>query len=185
MNASFSKAVCRAALAALLLWATAAPGAGLDTSLVRAAGMKPYPVPLTAPAFRLPRLGDDASRTKGNYRGQVVLLNFWASWCPPCREEFPSLERLQEQFEGEEFTVLAVTVADDAVGVERFLGGREVPFDILIDTTERTADAYRAAGVPVTYLLDREGRLLAGKSGPDEWDSPAMVRLIRAAVEEQ
>lgn len=145
--------------------------------------MSHYPVPLTAPTFRLPnRTGE--LRAKADYRGRVVLLNFWGSWCPPCREEFPSLERLQQKLGGTEFTVLAVTVADEANAVERFLDGRPVPFDILIDTTRHTAEAYRAAGVPVTYLLDRQGRMIAGRAGPQAWDDPAVVRLIQKAIEE-
>jgi len=166
----------------LLLFSAVTTAAPLDTELVRAAGMSAYPVPLTGPAFRLPdRTGE--MRAKADYQGRVVLLNFWGSWCPPCRDEFPSLERLQRAVDDERFTVLAVTVADEAAAVERFLGGREVPFDILIDTTRRTAGAYRAAGVPVTYLLDRQGRMIAGKAGPKAWDDPAVVRLIRAALE--
>lgn len=167
--------------AALLLFCAAATAGPLDAELAHAAGMEPYPVPLKGPAFRLPDRSE-ALRSKADYHGRVVLLNFWGSWCPPCREEFPSLERLQEQMGGADFTVLAVTVADDPAGVERFLGSRAVAFDILVDTTQRTADAYRAAGVPVTYLLDRQGRLLAGKAGPQAWDSEAMVRLVRAAI---
>lgn len=169
-------------LLACMVLAQGGVAAPLDPERARPAGMTAYPVPLKAPAFRLPdRFGTE--RANGDYRGRVVLLNFWGSWCPPCREEFPSLERLQEAVNSDGFTVLAVTVADDPVAVERFLGGREIPFDILIDTTRRTAEVYRAAGVPVTYLLDRQGRMIAGRAGPHVWDGPAMVRLIRALVE--
>lgn len=153
-----------------------------DEDLIRAAGMTPYPVPLKGPAFRLSDRSGQV-QAKQDYHGRVVLLNFWGSWCPPCREEFPSLERLQKRIDRDDFTVLAVTVSDTADGVERFLKGHAVPFDVLIDTSDRTADAYRAAGVPVTYLLDRQGRLIAGKAGPRAWDDPAVIRLIRAALE--
>ena len=165
----------------LLAWSAAASAGVLDPALATAAGMHAYPVPLKAPAFQLPDL-EGAIRAKAGYRGRVVLLNFWASWCPPCREEFPSLERLQKRMGAKGFTVVAVTVSDDPQGVSRFLGGRTVPFDVLIDTTDRTASAYRANGVPVTYLLDRQGRMIAGKSGPHVWDDPAVVELIRAAL---
>lgn len=171
-------------MAAQLSWSERAAAAPPHPEMVRAAGMVPYPVPLKGPAFRLPERGGTA-RSKAEYHGRVVLLNFWGSWCPPCREEFPSLERLQAAVGGDGFSVLAVTVSDDPAGVERFLGGRAVPFDILIDTGRSTASAYRAAGVPVTYLLDRKGRLLAGKTGPKAWDDPAVVRLIRAVMEDE
>lgn len=135
-------------------------------------------MPLKAPLFRLPDLSGEV-RSNANYKGKVVLLNFWASWCPPCREEFPSLARLQQAVGGHDFTVLAVAVADSEAAVERFLEGQHPGFDVLLDDERKTAVDYRAAGVPVTYLLDREGRLLAGKTGPQHWDSPPMQRLIR------
>jgi thiol-disulfide isomerase/thioredoxin len=142
------------------------------------AGMEAYPVPLKAPAFRLPDLKGEM-RGNADYRGRVVLLNFWGSWCPPCRDEFPSLVRLQRALPAEHFTVLAVAVADTEEGIVRFLGGENPPFDILLDPEREMATAFRAPGVPVTYVLDRDGRLLAGRVRAQHWDSPAMQRLIR------
>lgn len=150
-------------------------------ALASAAGMEAYVVPLKAPAFRLARL-EGGTRGKHDYRGRVVLLNFWASWCPPCREEFPSLLRLQRDLGGRDFTVVAIAVADSEGAVSRFLEGRRPDFDVLLDDARRTADDYRAAGVPVTYLVDREGRLLAGRTGPQHWDSPQMQRLIHETI---
>ena len=146
------------------------------------AGMAAYAVPLNAPRFELPDLGG-TPHTNADYHGRVVLLNFWGSWCPPCRDEFPSLERLQEKLKSRDFTVLAITVADTHAWVDRFLGGRRPDFDILLDETYATSQAFRAAGVPVTYLLDRRGRLLAGKAGPHSWDDPAVVRLIELVLD--
>lgn len=170
----------------LLAWAFAvAPalaGATLDRDAARAAGMDAYVVALKAPPYRLAAL-HGGERDNRDYRGRVVLLNFWASWCPPCREEFPSLERLQRSLGGADFTVLAVAVADSEPGIRRFLGGKPPPFDVLLDDDRKTASAYRAAGVPVTYLLDREGRILAGKAGPQLWDSAQMQQLIRQAID--
>lgn len=150
-------------------------------ALAREAGMEAYAVPLKAPGFVL-RRQDGATRAHHDYAGRVVLVNFWGSWCPPCRHEFPSLQRLQESLGGPEFTVLAIAVADNAAAVDGFLGGRPAGFDILFDDDRKTAADYRAAGVPVTYLLDRKGRLLAGKSGPLQWDGAAIQRLIRKAI---
>lgn len=171
------------ALAALVMSTVAAaelPGA----ELARKAGMEAYPVPLKAPPLRLPSLSGE-ERGAEHYRGRVVLLNFWASWCPPCRDEFPSLERLQRKLGGKEFTVLAVSVADSEQGIGRFLAGRKPVFDILMDDDGKVSTAFRARGVPVTYLLDRQGRLLAGKTGPQLWDSPAMEELIRKTIAPQ
>lgn len=169
----------------LLLFANlASAGEAKLAEVASAAGMEAYPVPLKAPAFRLPALSGEA-RSQADYRGKVVLLNFWASWCPPCREEFPSLVRLQAALVTEPFTVLAVAVRDGDEAVAGFLAAGRPPFDVLLDREGATAAAWRAAGVPVTYLLDRQGRLLAGKVGPMQWDSADMQRLIRHILSEQ
>lgn len=167
--------------ACLLAIAVQAQAAAPDAELVRLAGMEAYPVALRAPPWRLPALSGE-TRTPDDYKGRVVLLNFWASWCPPCRHEFPSLERLQGKLGGKHFTVLGVAVSDSADGVARFLAGRTPVFDILMDDDGKVSATFRARGVPVTYLLDRQGRLLAGKIGPQQWDSSAMEALVREAI---
>lgn len=175
--------VKHACLLFLLLASAATAGEAKLAELASAAGMEAYPVPLKAPAFRLPAL-TGVARSQADYRGRVVLLNFWASWCPPCREEFPSLVRLQTAMAGESFTVLAVAVRDGDEAVAGFLAAGRPPFDVLLDRDGATAAAWHAAGVPVTYLLDRQGRLLAGKVGAMQWDSADMQRLIRRALEQ-
>lgn len=172
----------RRGLATLLLALVVAGAAvAADAELARQAGMEAYPAALRAPHWRLPGLGGE-QRGPDDYKGRVVLLNFWASWCPPCRDEFPSLERLQQKIGGKDFTVLAISVSDSEGGVARFLQGRTPPFDILMDDDGKVSAAFRARGVPVTYLLDRAGRLVAGKTGPQHWDSPEMEALIRQAI---
>ncbi len=165
----------------LLLGVGTASAEATFADLARAAGMEAYAVPLKAPNFELRDLAGE-TRTKHDYRGRVVLLNFWASWCPPCREEFPSLERLQQALGGRDFTVLAIAVADGETAVGRFLEGRRPAFDVLLDDERKTAGDYRAVGVPVTYLLDRRGRMLAGKTGARHWDGANMRTLIRTAI---
>lgn len=176
----------RLLLVCALLAAVIAPpaAAASGAELARQGGMEAYPVALRSPHWRLSGLGNagDKPRTSDDYKGRVVLLNFWASWCPPCRDEFPSLERLQQKIGGKDFTVLAISVSDSAEGIARFLQGRKAPFDILMDDDGKVSAAFRARGVPVTYLLDRQGRLLAGRTGPQHWDSPAMEALIRQAM---
>lgn len=176
--------VRHACLLLLLLANVATAGEVKLAEWAAAAGMEAYPVPLKAPTFRLPALTGEA-RSQADYRGRVVLLNFWASWCPPCREEFPSLVRLQAAMGKAPFTVLAVAVRDGDEAVAGFLSAGRPPFDVLLDRDGATAAAWHAAGVPVTYLLDRQGRLLAGKVGPMQWDSADMQRLIRHVLEQR
>lgn len=168
-------------VACLALPAGTAGAQSTLADLAHSAGMEAYAVPLKAPNFELRALAGE-TRAKRDYRGRVVLLNFWASWCPPCREEFPSLERLQQALGGRDFTVLAIAVADSETAVGHFLEGRRPAFDVLLDDDRKTAGDYRSPGVPVTYLLDRQGRLLAGKTGPRQWDGAEMQALIRAAI---
>ncbi|MDP2812029.1 MAG: TlpA disulfide reductase family protein [Rhodocyclaceae bacterium] len=168
-------------LCALCFLAGGAASAMADAGLARQAGMEGYPAALRAPHWRLPGIGGE-QRGPDDYKGRIVLLNFWASWCPPCRDEFPSLERLQQKIGGKDFTVLAISVSDSTAGVAGFLQGRTPPFDILMDDDGKVSTAFRARGVPVTYLLDRAGRLVAGRTGPQHWDSPEMEALIRRAV---
>lgn len=165
----------------LRLGAMAAALAGASGRAHAAFEVTRWPARRAAPPLKL----EDLAGTTWSLpalRGRVVLLNFWASWCPPCREEFPSLERLHLALGGPDFTVVAIAVADTEAGVAAFLGGRRPPFAVLLDDDRKTAEAYRAAGVPVTYLVDREGRLVAGKAGPQDWDRREMHELIRMMI---
>jgi peroxiredoxin len=149
--------------------------------LARNAHLEPYPLSLRAPSFRLPGLNGD-SFSDSDFQGPFVLLTFWASWCWICRAEFSSLERLQASFDGDEFQVVGAAVSDTLNSIERFLGMRAPPFPILLDSDRKTAEKYRAAGVPVSYLLDCDGRIVAGKSGEHHWDEPATVAVVRYLV---
>lgn len=127
-------------------------------------------------------------------RGEVVLLNIWATWCAPCREEMPSMQRLHEEFAGEDFRVVAVSV--DAVRGERDAGGRPggnvrsfveehgLTFDIWRDPAGRIQRTYRTIGVPETFLIDRRGNIIRKVMGATEWDSDANRELVRRLLEE-
>lgn len=135
--------------------------------------MPPRPAPPLA-------LADLAGRTHdlAEYRGRVVLLNFWATWCIPCRTEMPSLERLHRQLDGKPFAILAVDMAEPRGEVEAFL--REVPvsFPVLLDARGAAARQWRLQYAPVTYIIDAEGRIRYSQLGGMEWDDPQVVRQI-------
>jgi thiol-disulfide isomerase/thioredoxin len=114
-------------------------------------------------------------------RGKVVLINFWATWCPPCRREMPSMERLTQTLKGEAFMALAVDVGEDADTIETFTSQLDATptFPILLDTRGRSMKAWKVSGLPTTFLVDKQGRIVASAIGGREFDHPEVVRTIR------
>ena len=123
-------------------------------------------------------------RTLADWRGKVVLLNLWATWCLPCRKEMPALDRLQREMGSDTFQVVAVSVDRTGLpGAKKFLAdtGAET-LALYADPTARMAATLRAAGLPATLLLDRQGREIGRLLGPAEWDGEDAKRLIAAAM---
>jgi thiol-disulfide isomerase/thioredoxin len=120
-----------------------------------------------------------------DFRGKVVLLNIWATWCAPCREEMPALDRLQAELGGPEMDVVALSI--DQSGVEAVKGFyKEIGLEhlgIYIDKTGQAGAKLVAIGIPTTLLIDREGRELGRRVGAAEWDSPEMVSFLRDVIE--
>ena len=116
------------------------------------------------------------------YRGKLVLLNFWATWCGPCRDEMPSMEQLNRNFGGQGFAVLAINQREHAALVNRFMGTHGLNFTALLDTTGRVAGYYRVYGIPVSYLIDANGDIVGMKSGPMDWASPRVVEALRQLI---
>ena len=129
------------------------------------------PTPIPAPAIRLADV-DGAPRTLESLRGSVVLLNFWATWCIPCRDEMPAMERLHRSYRERGLTVLGVNFKESGPEVRAFLEKLGVSFGTVLDTDGRVSEKYRVRGLPVTFLVDREGRLLWKAIGGREWDGP-------------
>jgi thiol-disulfide isomerase/thioredoxin len=118
--------------------------------------------------------------TLAAYRGRVVLVNFWATWCGPCREEMPSLHRLQERLGDAPFTVLAVNHGESAARIGAFLEGLGVRFTVLRDPNQEAARAWRVRVLPVTFLLDPEGRVRHHVVGEVDWAADEVVALVRS-----
>jgi thiol-disulfide isomerase/thioredoxin len=111
-------------------------------------------------------------------RGKVVLINFWATWCGPCKEEMPALERLQQRFGDRNFALIAVTTDLQTSAIADFARGLGLSFPILLDDTNDMSAAYGIRGLPTTVLIDRQGRLVGRAVGPREWDGPAAAALL-------
>jgi thiol-disulfide isomerase/thioredoxin len=116
------------------------------------------------------------------WRGKVVLLNLWATWCLPCRKEMPALDRLQKAMGSDRFEVVAVSVDRTGLaGARKFLDEAKVEaLALYADPTARMSSTLRAAGLPATLLLDAEGREIGRLLGPAEWDGEDAQRLIRS-----
>ena len=153
------------------------------TMLVSALGaaeeLTPYPNPAQAPALQLPDTRSDTHKLSG-YRGKVVLINFWATWCPPCIKEMPSLQRVWEQLHREDIAVLAVNLGEPAEVVKPFLQQYPVDFPVLLDTELTAANAWKVQGLPTTFVVDPEGQLVYRVLGDREWDDPQILTRLRS-----
>jgi peroxiredoxin len=144
---------------------------------LQSAKYEPLTVGMAAPDFTLPDMAGKNQRLS-DYRGKVVFLNFWATWCPPCREEMPSMERLHQTFKGRGLLVLAVNLQESPNLVRKFARNFGLSFPILLDETGEVSSAYGARAIPVTYLIDTNGSIAARAVGARDWASPAALGLI-------
>ena len=137
-----------------------------------------------APGFSLPRLpAGGAEISLASLRGHVVLLNFWATWCKPCEEEMPAMQRLHDALAPEGLALLAVSVDDDSEEVEEFLARLGLTFAILWDPAQRVSENYQAYRFPETLLIGRDGVVVERYIGPREWDSPLYQARIRRLLD--
>jgi thiol-disulfide isomerase/thioredoxin len=121
-----------------------------------------------------------ARHTLEDFRGQVVLLNIWATWCGPCRAEMPSLDRLQAMHAADGLQVLAVSVDRESDQVRRFYQKSGIRnLKVYVDNERGTQSAFRARSIPTTVLIDRDGNVVGQMVGATEWDSPEAQALVR------
>jgi thiol-disulfide isomerase/thioredoxin len=136
-----------------------------------------------APAFTLQ---DEAghARSLADYRGKVVLLNFWATWCPPCRAEIPSMTQLAEELGNEpNFALVALSVDDNWATVKGFFRGQAPGFQLLLDKGGHVSEAYGTTMYPESYVIDPSGKVIAKFTGPRDWTDPAAESYFRSLVD--
>ena len=141
--------------------------------------------PIVAPDFVL----DDIDETPFNFsqlKGKVVLLNFWATWCPPCVREIPSMEMLYQKFKNKGFTVLAVNQMEDGDTVFSFTGqlSLDPTFTVLFDKTSKVSRRYRVNGLPTTYLIDKKGMIRYRAIGGRKFNHPNIEKIIQQLLVE-
>ncbi|MAT64937.1 MAG: hypothetical protein CMN57_04785 [Gammaproteobacteria bacterium] len=131
------------------------------------------------PGFTLQDLQGQAHSLE-EYRGKVVMVNFWATYCPPCIKEMPSMQRLSDKLGEERFAILAVNMAEPRSQVEGFLDRHaiEVDFPVLLDPDGTVVSQWMITAVPTTFILDPEGRIRYGLFGGLEWDKPEIVDTL-------
>lgn len=135
--------------------------------------------PVPAPGFTLDDM-DGKPHRLADYRGHWVLVNFWATWCPPCRKEMPSLERLYQAYRDRGLRVLAINQWEDPDHVFSYMGELNVfpGFPILFDPESRVSEAWGVRGLPTSFIVDPDGRIVYRAVGGREFDHPAVVALI-------
>ena len=137
--------------------------------------------------FTLPDLQGKAVRLS-DFRGKVVFLNLWATWCPPCRMEMPSMQALYKRLASRDFVMLAVAEDEGgAAAVGSFVRDAGLSFPVLLDPEATLSPRYGATGYPETFIIDRSGRVVNHTIGPEEWNSKEMVayfeRLLQTPVD--
>jgi peroxiredoxin len=164
---------------ALLLWI----GAGQALSETSPPQTLPSFLGVPAPAFELTDT-EGKLHQLADYRGQVVVLNFWATWCPPCREEMPAMQRLHEMVAGEPIAVIGINVGEDENTIFLFTADYPVRFPLLMDQEGRVVEDYPVIGLPTTYIIDPAGIIRHRAVGTREWDAPELVDELRALLKE-
>ncbi|MBT9597355.1 MAG: TlpA family protein disulfide reductase [Vitreoscilla sp.] len=142
-----------------------------------------HPAPLELPDVRF--AGPQGTPTSlAAFRGRVVLLNFWATWCPPCREEMPALDRLQATLGGPDFEVVTLSIDEGGMPAVRafMVSAKILHLRAYVDVSGDARSLFGVGGVPLTLLVDRDGRELGRKLGPAAWDHPDAVESIRGLL---
>lgn len=120
-----------------------------------------------------------------DYKGKVVLVNFWATWCEPCREEMPSLERLRGKLAGKSFEVVAVNYGESREKVAQFLEREFVSLPVLLDTQKDAARTWNVQGFPTTFVVDARGRIRYSVFGTRNWSDEATTRMVERLIAEK
>ena len=170
------------ALAAPPAFAQSKAASAIDYSVIPK--MEPMKDKPTAPDFTL-ATPDGKKKSLKDYRGKVVFLNFWATWCPSCRTEMPDMDKLYREYKAKGLEIVAVNVKDKRDDAMKFVQNMKLTYPIMLDPEGEVGLLYGAWGMPATYLIDRKGIVQARLWGPAEWYSPQAKKLIAAMLEQK
>jgi len=141
-------------------------------------GMVPFEEKIPSEDFELALLSGDPG-TLFEHRGKVVFLNFWATWCPPCREEMPSMQLLYDELREEGLEILAVNVLENRETAQEFIDEQGFTYPVLLDRDGRVMLRYGVRAYPTTYMIDREGYVIGVRPGFHDWGTDDMVAAMR------
>jgi peroxiredoxin len=146
-------------------------------------GSPPLEKDVPAPDFTLPDL-DGKMVSLADYKGKVILLNIWATWCPPCVEEMPSMEKLYQELKEEGFEILAVSVdASGAKVVTPFMKKHKLSFPALTDTGGAVKSIYQTTGIPESFIIDKDGIIVEKIIGPRDWAATGAISFFRNLIQ--
>jgi thiol-disulfide isomerase/thioredoxin len=133
------------------------------------------------------RLNDADGRpvSLSDFRGKIVFLNFWTTWCPTCRIEMPSMEKLHQKFKDGDFAMVTINLQEPAARVKEFLKEFKLTFTALLDTGGQVGSMFGINQIPTTYILDKKGRIIGKALGPREWDSGKSTALFEHLTNRQ
>ena len=140
-------------------------------------GVQEYPDPIEAVDFTL-KDSDNKKVSLKNYRGKIIMLNFWATWCAPCRLEMPSMEKLHRQFKDKGLIILSVASGEKTERVNKFIKEYEITFPALIDYDQEVTDTYKVWALPTTYFINAEGKVISRINGSRDWDTKEATQYI-------
>lgn len=145
--------------------------------------LKPYKGALKNPEFSLQDIKGKTHKLS-DYKGEIVLLQFWATYCTPCRKEMPTMNKLIKKMAGKPFKILTINMAEDEKTIKQFM--QEVPMDftVLLDKSGTTIGQWNVFVAPANFILDKNGKILFTLYGAIEWDSPKMVKIMTTLSEQ-
>jgi peroxiredoxin len=154
----------------------------LATSVVAEQTLTPVPGKVVAPEFTLQDTNGETHRLS-DYRGRPVIINFWATWCPPCREELPSMNRAWHLIEDEDIAMLAINMGEDEDTIFLFSADYPTDFPILLDKNGEVIEQWPVKGLPTTYVIAPDGTFAFRAIGSREWDARELLDSVRALAE--
>lgn len=126
---------------------------------------------------------DNRDVSISDFRGKIVFLNFWTTWCPTCRIEMPSMEKLHQKFKNNDFAMVTINLQESADRVKNFFKEYKLSFTALLDTAGEVGTMFGLYQIPTTYILDKKGRIIGKAVGPREWDSKKSISLFEHLID--